>query len=194
MSSTRDAYHHGDLRSAIKEEAIRRLKIHGVQKLSLRSIAEQIGVSAPAIYHHFRNKHDLLVAMALDTLDRFQQEVALHLSATGSAWPEPWRRFAFAYIRFALQEPELYELLFGRVLWHEPGDDTFRRAARQVFREYGEQLNRLLPHTPDPLRLAQTSWATLHGLVRMHNDGLSFSSDDLYQISEYAVQSIASHL
>ena len=92
--------------------------------------------------------------------------------------------FVLGYVRFARDEPALYELLFGRRIWSSNEASDFQRKARHSFRVQSErllQLQRLgvLPAHANPLRLAQVAWATLHGLCCMYNDGLAFTAETI---------------
>ncbi|MEM8933179.1 MAG: TetR/AcrR family transcriptional regulator, partial [Acidobacteriota bacterium] len=58
------SYHHGDLRAALVDAAARLLEDDGATALSLRSVAREAGVSHTAPYRHFRDKHELLEAVA----------------------------------------------------------------------------------------------------------------------------------
>src|SRR5690606_17362939 len=47
------SFHHGDLRESLIVAAYRAVEKHGHAELSLRPLAEQLGVSQPAVYRHF---------------------------------------------------------------------------------------------------------------------------------------------
>ncbi len=64
--NARVAYHHGNLRAALLERAIAVIETDGVEALSLRSLARELGVSHAAPARHFATKADLLSAIALD--------------------------------------------------------------------------------------------------------------------------------
>src|SRR5262245_13853672 len=59
-----DRYHHGDLRRAVLEQAIRTIQRHGVDRLTLRGVAHDLGVSRTALYRHFADKAALVEAVA----------------------------------------------------------------------------------------------------------------------------------
>lgn len=63
MSEARQ-YHHGDLRAAILERATEVIEQHGIEALSLRGIARDLGVSHGAPNRHFKTKADLLSTLA----------------------------------------------------------------------------------------------------------------------------------
>ena len=60
----RPSYHHGDLRQALLKGALDLIADVGIDNLSLRRLAERVGVSRTAPYHHFSDKNDLLCAIA----------------------------------------------------------------------------------------------------------------------------------
>jgi AcrR family transcriptional regulator len=64
MSSKNKKYHHGDLRNTLLELAEEHLGKNGIDKLSLRALARDIGVSQTAPYRHFIDKNGLLAALA----------------------------------------------------------------------------------------------------------------------------------
>ncbi len=185
------AYHHGDLRRRLVEEAIVMLREKGLESLSLRRLADRVGVSQTALYHHFQDKQGLLCAMGEEGIRRF--DMAVRQSESGGQTPEArFESFITAYVQFALSYPELYELMFGRTTWRGGTTASFEQAARGSFRAYAEMVGDLqqagqLSSSLNALRLAQVIWGTLHGLCRMHNDGLLFSPKDVEEISRYAL-------
>ena len=66
-------YHHGDLRPNLLSAATEMITAGGVESLSLRKLAEKVGVSRTATYHHFKDKHDLLCAVAAQGFAKWQQ-------------------------------------------------------------------------------------------------------------------------
>lgn len=188
------AYHHGDLRRHVMDEAIAMMRTDGMEALSLRKLAERVGVSPTALYHHFSDKQALLCAIGEEGITLFSD--LLREGMEGVAGPDleaRFQRFVTLYIRFALANPEIYELLFGRITWKGEGEasEAFRVKARASFRGYAEvvtglQAQGFFSAEINPLRLSQIIWGTLHGLCRMYNDGLAFRPDDVEEIGQYA--------
>lgn len=69
------SYHHGDLRAALLKEAEKLLDEHGAEKLTLRDVARNAGVSHGAPAHHFGNKRGLLTALAVIIVGRLESRV-----------------------------------------------------------------------------------------------------------------------
>lgn len=180
-------YHHGDLQRAILDAGISAVRDGGSARLSLRQIATVLGVSTPALYHHYRNKDALLLGIADESLQRLTNRLEACLANGGSA-----EALALTYVHFACHEPHLYELIFQRELWHMPHTEPFHLRAKQQIRRFSGLLSELqaggqLPAHADPLRLAQVAWATLHGLCLMYNQGLDFSANTIEDIAKHAV-------
>ena len=187
-------YHHGDLRAALLREAASLLRQDGIDSLSLRKLAERVGVSRMAPYHHFKDKNALLCALAADGFARLGTLVEQAHLQPGADIETGLREFVRAYLAFALDNPEQYELMFGRTLWKtgEPTDEL-RQVAFTSFRRYAERLGSLLsssalPNGSSPLRVAQASWATLHGLCRLLIDGIYVDRRDMEEVSEEAIR------
>ena len=123
MPDRQRPYHHGDLRTALLAAAIREIESVGVEHLSLRSLATEVGVSPSAAYHHFADKDALIAAVAMQgfvMLERSVTEAAASLPATA----DPAARLgaaARAYIDFALVHPHLFRVAFSG---HRPEIDT----------------------------------------------------------------------
>src|SRR5262245_18784471 len=68
-------YHHGDLRRALVEQALRTIQSEGVRGLTLRGVGETLGVSRTALYRHFKDKRALLAEVAREGFRTFRQEL-----------------------------------------------------------------------------------------------------------------------
>lgn len=187
-------YHHGDLRAALLREAEALLREDGIEGLSLRKLAERVGVSRMAPYHHFKDKHELLCALAAEgfhQLDRIMEQTPL--TGEGQLGPQ-LTAFVRSYLRFATHHPEQYELMFGRPIWKSgTPTDELKQIAYGTFRHYAEKIAEVipegnLPSGSNPLRLAQASWATLHGLCRLMIDGIYVNAADMEEVSEESVR------
>ena len=188
------SYHHGDLHAALLREADALLRQDGINGLSLRKLAERTGVSRMAPYHHFQDKNALLCALATEGFHELEALVNLAELDEGQDLTQGLRSFVRGYLRFATDHPERYELMFGRPLWKAGAPtDALRETAFAAFRRYAERLGGIiqranLPEGAQPLRLAQASWATLHGLCKLLNDGIYVDRADMEEVSEEAVR------
>jgi AcrR family transcriptional regulator len=105
------SYHHGDLHAALVRAAAAEIERSGYENLSLRELAESLGVSRAAPYRHFADRRALLAAVAADG---FEKLAAIYRRATGSG-KTPRDRLAAAgrgYLRFAAERPQMFRLMF----------------------------------------------------------------------------------
>ena len=107
------AYHHGDLRNALILKALEVLDDKGVAGLSLREIARDIGVGHNAPYRHFKNKTELLEALASVGFRKLKaRNVRLELEFANDAETQLFESGMHLLI-MATEQPRLFNLMFG---------------------------------------------------------------------------------
>jgi AcrR family transcriptional regulator len=102
-------YHHGDLRRALILAAERILEREGPQALSLRAVAREAGVSPAAPYHHFKDKSDLLNAIAEAGFQALGEAIKGAVAADTAA---KMTTMGVAYVKFARENPALYRVMY----------------------------------------------------------------------------------
>ncbi|WP_010322656.1 TetR/AcrR family transcriptional regulator [Marinobacterium stanieri] len=201
MNQTKTSYHHGDLRSSLLEAATQLIAEGGVDALSMRKLADRVGVSRTAPYHHFKDKHDLLSAIAEDGFRSYER--ALREALDDDRAKEDWLScFVRFYLNFAQSYPETYNLMFGHDVW-KSGQPTneLKTQAHGCFRKHVDRVSQwqqrgLIGSDIDPLRFAQVTWSTLHGLSRLLLDGIYVDSkqlDDVIDLSIKMFRSVGIH-
>ncbi|WP_210395909.1 TetR/AcrR family transcriptional regulator [Motiliproteus sediminis] len=191
MNNPKSSYHHGDLRSTLLQAATDLIREGGVEALSMRKLADRVGVSRTAPYHHFTDKHALLSALAEEGFRRFEQRLQAEVGDCAPA--ERLDQFVRCYMDFALASPETYNLMFGSGVWQAGAPTpTLKAEAHGSFRRYVERVEQwqaegVLPAEVDPLRFAQISWSTLHGLARLMIDGIYVDAHHLEALLDTAV-------
>lgn len=168
------------------------LREHGLEGLSLRRLAQRAGVTAPALYHHFRDKNDLLCALAALGFADLDAAITRATGAENLAERKRMQQFVTAYVGFAADHPEIYDLMFGRMIWKAGAPtEALREIAYGTFRRYvahaGTGAATGARQSKRALRLAQVAWATVHGLCRLLIDGIYLDRADLDAMSEAAV-------
>src|SRR5678809_1091564 len=101
----RDRYHHGDLRRALLDEALRTIQQDGVDELTLRGIGLRLGVSRTALYRHFTDKRALLASVATEGFRLLTERL---LDAWKAGGIRGFNAMGVAYIRFAMGNPSHY--------------------------------------------------------------------------------------
>ena len=167
-------YHHGNLREALLERAEVTLSERGVQELSLRELARDVGVSHAAPRRHFADKQALLDALAEAGFDRLGSEIEAAIAGAGSAWREQFGAFAGAYVRFATEHATLLDLMFAGK--HRPDAGRVREAADRAFATAlglfvaGQREGEIV--ASDPERGGTIALATLQGIASLANNGM----------------------
>ncbi len=197
MSTLKTQYHHGDLTKSLLESASLIIKEQGVESLSMRKLADTVGVSRTAPYHHFKDKNALLCALAEQGF--YEQAKMLHsLRAQKNTAEEGFKKYVHAYLEYALQHNETYDLMYGRTLWKAGNpSDSLKAASKQTFKawiDWVEELQEqnILPSNNTPLRIGQTTWASLHGLARLFIDGIYLDTEDLSDMVEQMIKNLCS--
>ncbi|MET7613179.1 TetR/AcrR family transcriptional regulator [Streptomyces seoulensis] len=171
MPQASSSYHHGDLRAACLRAARELLEEDGSAGLSLRAVARRAGVSATAPYRHYADRDALVSAVAAEGY----RELAEHLAAAhpDPRTPDELASVAVAYVRFALDRPAMFRVMFA-----EPCDPNSeeRVAATDAISGYVRGIVRGAFPGVDPDALATTVWALVHGLAFLHLDGKLDSS------------------
>ena len=155
-------YHHGDLPAALLRAAGRALEKRGIGALSLRDTARRAGVSHNAPYRHFPDREALLAALAAEGFATLGER--LH--------GKPGREMGEAYVRFALEQPQRFRLMFGGVLpigkYPELGEAA-QSAHKALVGAFGD--------LPRPELAAAAAWSLVHGLSHLLLDG-HFATQD----------------
>ena len=172
-------YHHGHLRDTLLAEAERTLREQGVEQLSLRDLARQVGVSHAAPRRHFADRQALLDALAGAGFARLADEVATAIEDAGPDFRARLRATGATYVRFATEDPALMELMFAAKSAHPAGGGAasgeVAQGAGRLFTIVGEliregQVTGQLP-PGDPERLRLLFMATAQGIAGIVTPG-----------------------
>ncbi|MGP8304274.1 TetR/AcrR family transcriptional regulator [Streptomyces inhibens] len=166
MPPTSASYHHGDLRAACLRAARELLEENGSGGLSLRAVARRAGVSATAPYRHYADRDALVSAVAVEG---YRELVGCLAAAHPSpSTPDDLAAVAVAYVRFALEHPALFRVMFVETC--DPSGDE-RGTVTAVVSEYVGTIVRHAFPDADPDALSTAVWALVHGLAFLHLDG-----------------------
>lgn len=192
QNSSKSTYHHGDLRASLLSAAKALMAETGIENLSLRKLADKVGVSRTAPYHHFKDKNELLCAIAEEGFHHWHQQ-AMAIFDQDITPKEKYRQFVRGYIGYAADNPEMYELMFGRAIWKQAAaTQELKDVAYPSFQNQVEMTKKwqelgLMPADQDTLRLAQVTWGTMHGIARLLIDGIYADSSHIDEMCDTAV-------
>ena len=178
-ASASRAYHHGDLRRALVDAAIPLIRKGGAEALTLRAVARAAGVSQTAPYRHFADRAALVAAVADRGFERLHarliEAVKVPARTTGRGRQTArggLQAIAVAYVRFALDQPEEYRIMFGpEISAAEKSSES--RARVFAFLQQGIEMlqERKLVRAGDPHAMALAAWSLVHGLAMLMIDG-----------------------
>lgn len=183
MSPSTTTYHHGDLRTALLHEAAALITEHGAEGVTMRALGERLGVSRAAPYRHFKDKAELLVAVAASGFQRLGERLAaIDAGAPGSSVTRV-RKLGEAYIRFAVENPAHYRVMYGRESLSRQDLPELREAANALFEHLvtvfeTHQASGALKRQ-DPRGQAYVAWSAVHGMASLLIDGQITATDDI---------------
>jgi AcrR family transcriptional regulator len=124
-----------NLQEAIKETAWKQIAETGASTLSLRAIARELNITAPAIYNYFPRRDDLVTALIVDaynSLAESQEAAIANLAQTKHA--EWFSALGLAYRDWAVTYPQRYQLIFGTPIpgYRAPDEATLPAATRAL--------------------------------------------------------------
>jgi AcrR family transcriptional regulator len=169
-------YHHGDLRRALIDAALRLAEEGGAEQVSVREAARRAGVSPGAPFRHFETREALMTAVAEEAQRRFRAEIERALADAPAG--DPLNRFGklgLAYLRWAAHNPAHFEIISsGRYFDHDGSAELSRDNAELI-----AMSERLLAEAfaqgqlrRDDLKTVQIAGrALVYGFARMQIDG-----------------------
>ena len=182
MTDQAGTYHHGDLRAALLAEAAAMIAEGGAASVTMRAIGRRLGVSRSAPYRHFADKSALLVAVAAAGFKRLGGRLqAIEAGAPTSV--EQLRRIAEEYVRFALENPAHYRLMYGKEALTREDQPELREAANALFEELvgviqSYQRSGTIKRQ-DPRAQAYVAWSAVHGLASLVIEGQILATVDV---------------
>jgi AcrR family transcriptional regulator len=141
----------------------------GVERLSMRAIAKEAGVTAAAIYRHFPNKETLVDRVIEQSYDRYQRALLKDIATTPVGSFERLARLGEAYISFAIKHPEDFKILYTprvtgpRTVSEIQGERNYQ-LIRQCFVE-AIAAGQIRDENPD--LLTAYLWSRVHGIVML---------------------------
>ncbi len=157
----------GEVETAILEAARDLLAEKGLQGLSMRTVAERVGVSATAIYHYFENKDALVASVVQGGFHRFGEYIEQAMAPHPKGSLERVRAVGEAYLRFALENHSYFRVLFSlqhpdpHALEDLPEGGGYGLLRQAVVDAMDAQTMRRV----DPDLMVMFLWSLTHGLL-----------------------------
>jgi len=168
-------YHHGDLKRALIDGALRLIEEKGPTGFTLSEAAREAGVTPAAVYRHFEGREDLIAEAA-----RQGYEIFADLMEYAYAKGQPSALASFeatgrAYLAFARKYPGHYVAMFesGISIQRTPELNDVATRAMGVLERAAEELSQHIPEEkrPPPQMFSAHIWAMSHGVVELFARG-----------------------
>jgi AcrR family transcriptional regulator len=146
---------------------------HGPDGVTMRQLASALGVSPMTPYRYFKDKDAILAAVRASGFARFASalETATQASVDGVNRSETTGR---AYVKFALENPDAYRLMFDFAQPNEADYPELIEAtarSRAMLIRHAEGLVKAGEAEGDPVMIAHIIWASLHGQLVLQMAG-----------------------
>lgn len=169
-------YHHGNVKEALVDEALKFIETEELASLSLRGLAREVGISPSAVYNHFADKNALMLAIKL----RLYRDLNAYFARFRQPVADPEQsllNMCLAYYRFAEDNPTHFQILFNSSLPQENATPEYieisgrcltetRRAVLKIFSKYHERVSE-----ESVVRATMLIWSQLHGLISLKRSG-----------------------
>jgi len=158
------------LAAAIREVASTIVSHEGSWSLNVRNIAQRLGVTHAAIYHHFRDRTEILAAVAERGFERLGQAMDAAMDEADGVLMR-LRAQGLCYARFAVQQPRLYGVMFGPEAAQRPEHPGLSAAAAGVLARIRGAVvacqaeGLITAGSPDEHALF--CWSAMHGLASL---------------------------
>jgi AcrR family transcriptional regulator len=143
-----------------------------VDAVSIRAVADAVGVTSPSIYLHFADKAALLLAVCLETFTALDEHIERAVAGIDDPL-EGLRARGHAYVRFGLENPEHYRILFmTRPIAMSAAQSPEELLASAAFDHHLDAVQRAhdagaIPAEVDPLLAAIGLWSGVHGITSL---------------------------
>jgi AcrR family transcriptional regulator len=169
-------YHHGNLKEALLQAALRLIAEKGAAGFTFADAARMAGVSPAAPYRHFRDRDELLSNIAQRGFEQFEAALSIAWDDGRPDTVTAFERVGKAYLAFAREKPAFYSAMFesGLALDVSAGLHASAERAFAVIRAAAERLAALAPQgspRPPALMMALHIWSMSHGVASLFARG-----------------------
>src|SRR5262245_16505827 len=166
-----------NLQNAIKETAWKQIAEYGAPALSLRAIARELKITAPAIYNYFPDRDALVTALIVDAFISFgDSQLEARDSLPAADLGGRFKAIGLAYRNWAHTYPQRYQLIFGTPIpgYQGPAEKIFPSSARSIsallsvvesFRAGGKLNITSSPQVKDEYKAHYEMWRTQVGEI-----------------------------
>jgi AcrR family transcriptional regulator len=168
-------YHHGNLREALVQTALKLIEERGPQGFTLSEAARDSGVTPAAVYRHFAGREDLIAEVARQGYELFAELLEFAYAGGKPTALAAFEKTGRAYLAFARKYPGHYIAMFEAGIALNRSVDLARASGRAmgVLEKAASELSMHIPaaRRPPPAMFAAHIWAMSHGVVELFSRG-----------------------
>jgi AcrR family transcriptional regulator len=164
----------------------------GRDGFNMRELAARLGVSAMTPYRYFKDKDDILAAVRMRAFENFAAVLEKTLAQPG----EPAERstaLAATYMRYAVEKPQCYRLMFDLSQPPEDGFPDLAAASGRVRATMTDSMRLMVDagiYEGDPVRIGHVMWAALHGVAVLQLAGKLMATPDFATLRDEALYAL----
>src|SRR6516165_6958784 len=184
-------YHHGHLREALLEAAIRLIAEVGPTAFTLREVARRAGVSHNAPYRHFHDRDDLMAAVAVQGFRELIRAMTEAAAGKSDAL-DRLKHAGLGYVTFALRRPEHFTVMFDAPISRRKHPDSAVASEEAFVTLLGfvkscQEAGQLV--SGDLREMALLAWTMVHGIAKLAITGrLPFRpNSQILEFSEFVI-------
>jgi AcrR family transcriptional regulator len=156
-------------REQILQESLKLFVQFGMDQVTTRKIAQAVGISQPSLYAHFNSRDEIAIELSRRAFERLRERMLVAQSAYATP-SEKLRGMCMEYVRFGLEESDAYRMAFmiERTHFapeHEAAIHQTGMRGFSIVHDFFRQARRA--DDIQTATLAQSAWATMHGLVSL---------------------------
>ena len=172
-------YHHGNLRQALIDAALKLIETRGPTGFTLSEAAKQAGVTPAAVYRHFEGREDLIAEAARQGYEVFADLMGFAYDSGQPSALASFEATGRAYLAFARKYPGHYVAMFESGISVNRTAELAHAAGRAsaVLERAAEELSQHIPpdKRPPAAMFSAHIWAMSHGVVELFARGAAGS-------------------
>jgi AcrR family transcriptional regulator len=171
----KQGYHHGNLKQALVEAALKLIEERGPSGFTLSEAAREAGVTPAAVYRHFEGREDLIAEASYQGYEIFADLMEFAYAKGQPSALKSFESTGRAYLAFARKYPGHYMAMFESGISINRNPDLARVAGRAhgVLEKAATELSRHIPPAkrPPAAMVSAHIWAMSHGVVELFSRG-----------------------
>lgn len=187
------SYHHGNLKVALVQAALKVIESEGIEALSLREIASLVGTSHTAPYRHFQDKNELLAAVAEEGFRALNRQMKDVIQKNNPL--KDFQKLGITYVLFATENSASFRAMYARELEDKSRYPSLLQASQETFHFMELTIQRCqqegLMGEFRAEEIALSAWSIVHGLSNLINNGQLLKPFSVKKLAQLVTQVLA---